>query len=105
MDKFDAWLDGIGDKADEFAYRYIYAAYLWACHGGADAPYGMVLEALPDGGHVLRYDDELELRLVDDDERVAFAEHLVARYCGDRYPSMAAWEDRQHSWYVEDLDW
>jgi hypothetical protein len=105
MDKFDAWLDGIDDKADEFAYRYVYAAYQWACHGGDDAPYGLTLESLPGGGHVLRYGDGPELELADERERLAFAAHIVARFCGTRYPNMAAWEDQQHRWYVEDLDW
>lgn len=41
--------------------------------------------------------------LADDAEREALAAYMVRRYCGDRYPTMRAWEKQQHEWYVEEL--
>jgi hypothetical protein len=105
VEKFEVWVDQAQDRHDEFAYRYIYSAYL-AVHSGFGKSAGhATLKVLPEGGFVLEANGREELHLVDDAERKAFVAYLVARFCGDRHPNMAAWEAEQHEWFKDDRWW
>lgn len=106
MAEVDQWLDWIHDKQKEFDYRYIYLAYLTSQLPGPHSG-EIVKTSYPDGGCLLQagsYDDR-GLRLADDDEATRFCEHLRQRYCGDRYPDMAAWETAQHEDFLEEDRW
>ncbi|TVT56086.1 hypothetical protein FNH05_08795 [Amycolatopsis rhizosphaerae] len=104
-EKFEAWLDQIHDSDDEFAYRSVYAAYLYASGGRGGNSGEAEGRRRADGGFEIRAGRET-IVLADDAERETLAAHMVRRYCGNRYPDMQAWERQQHEWYVADLrDW
>ncbi|MEO6088514.1 MAG: hypothetical protein ABIQ18_35920, partial [Umezawaea sp.] len=105
VDKFETWIDRIRDEHDKYSYRYIYCAYMDASGRPETTTGETTMEVLPGGGYVLRDGGHLELHLIDDAEREAFVAYLVARYCRDVYPDMAAWEDQRHAWYMEDEAW
>lgn len=98
----DQWLDWIHQHHDEFDYRYIYFAYLAA--RVPEPHYGEITMTVdPDGSCLLRAEShDRGLRLVDERERALFREHLEQRYCGDRYPSMQAWETAQDEAFLEE---
>ncbi|MGW4242388.1 hypothetical protein [Nocardia sp. NPDC004722] len=102
MEKFSAWLDQIHDEHGEFDYRAIYSAYLRLGSGRTSEGTHASAQRMPDGSFEIRA-GRATIVLADDAEREALAAYMVNRYCGDRYPSMEAWENRQHEWYVEDL--
>jgi hypothetical protein len=105
VEKFKVWVDWAQDRHGEFAYRHIYSAYLTVSSGFERLARHATLKVLPEGGYVLDADERGELHLVDDAERAAFVAYLVARFCADRYPDMAAWEAKQHEWFKEDRWW
>ncbi|WP_189212798.1 hypothetical protein [Actinokineospora fastidiosa] len=101
IDSFDAWLAQVHDDEDEYAYRAVYYAYMGA-HSGRRIAGEACGEVLPGGGYRLTAGRDRELVLGNESARKAFVAHLVARYCGDRYPDMAAWEAARHRGLVED---
>ncbi|MBG0815529.1 hypothetical protein [Planomonospora sp. ID82291] len=104
-DEIGCWLDRIHDTYDEFAYRYVYAAYLAVRPPRRDGRSGEVtLTAEPGGGLLLRAGSgDPGLRLRDDAACEAFLAHLVGRYCRGRHSSMEEWEAAAHDRYVADL--
>ncbi|MET7668167.1 hypothetical protein [Micromonospora luteifusca] len=105
MDEVDQWLDWIHRHRDEFDYRYIYFAYLAARvpepHHGE-----ITMTVHPDGSCLLQAGTgDRGLVLTDGSERARFIAHLRRRYCGDRYPSMQAWEEAQHEDFLEEAPW
>ncbi|MEU7769841.1 hypothetical protein AB0C44_00770 [Micromonospora taraxaci] len=105
LDEVDRWLGWIHQRHNEFDYRYIYLAYLAA--GAPVAPEGEITVTVhPDGSCLLRAGaDDRGLVLAGDQERERLAEHLRRRYCGDRYPSMRAWETAQHGDFLDEIPW
>ncbi|WP_327142822.1 hypothetical protein [Nocardia sp. NBC_01327] len=102
MEKFDAWLRQIHDENDEFAYRAVYSAHLGASGGFESSDVESSCRRRSDEGFEIPA-GRATMVLADDAEREALAAYMVRRYCGDRYPTMRAWEKQQHEWYVEEL--
>ena len=101
-----AWIDGVYDNYDEYAYRHLYGAYLAACRPGPFDGTEAAMTVDTDGYHLRASPDGPGLHLRDDAEREEFVAYLVNRYCGDRYQDMEAWAVQQHAHYVDDLcDW
>ncbi|MEU4338823.1 hypothetical protein AB0F59_29925 [Micromonospora lupini] len=105
VDDLDRWLDWIHQRHNEFDYRYIYLVYL-AAHAREPLQGEVTVAVNPGGGCVLRAGvGDRGLLLADDQERERFAQHLRRRYCGDRYPSMQAWEAAQHEDFLDEAPW
>ncbi|GAA3164712.1 hypothetical protein GCM10010466_64510 [Planomonospora alba] len=104
-DGIGAWLDRVHDEYDEFAYRYVYAAYLAVRPPRREVRGGEVtLTAGPGGGHLLRAGEGgPELHLRDEAACEAFLGRLHRRYLRGRHSSMAEWEAAAHDRYVADL--
>jgi hypothetical protein len=102
---YRGWLDKLIDDSDEFAYRYVYDAYLVA----RDRDRGMYFsaEVLPTAGgaatlirrHLLQEGDE-DLLLASEEERLSFIAYLDARFGRGR--GMTQWHDRAHQGFIED---
>ncbi|MGW0218752.1 hypothetical protein ACWDXH_30625 [Micromonospora chokoriensis] len=105
MDEVDRWLDWVHRHHNEFDYRYIYLAYLAA--GAPLSRQGEITVTVDPGGRCLLRAGVVDrgLLLADGHERERFAEHLRRRYCGDRYPSMQAWEAAQHDDFLDEIPW
>ncbi|MFI5489189.1 hypothetical protein [Micromonospora echinaurantiaca] len=100
----DQWLNWIHRHHDDFDYRYIYFAYLAARI--PEPGYGEITVTVdPLAVACFRGSHDRGLRLADERERVLFREHLERRYCGDRYPSMQAWETAEDEAFVEEAQW
>ncbi|MGC4855175.1 hypothetical protein ACLQ24_17720 [Micromonospora sp. DT4] len=105
LDEVDQWLSWIHRHHNEFDYRYVYFAYLAA--GVSVSRQGEITMTVnPDGSCLLQAGaDDRGLLLADGQERERFTEHLRRRYCGDRYPSMQAWEAAQHEDFLDEVPW
>ncbi|WP_146615536.1 hypothetical protein [Nonomuraea aridisoli] len=107
-DVIGAWLDRIHDEYEEFAYRYVHAAYQVVRPPRRQARHGEVtLSAESDGGYLLRAGEwDPGLRLRDDAACEAFLAHLKGRYLRFGQSSMDVWEAAAHDRYVAGLhDW
>lgn len=100
------WLDRLHRRYDEFAYRYVYRAYLVAEGGVATGVGEVTMHVGPDGSYLLRSagDEEDVLCLATDAERREFVDYLRRRYCGDRYRDMREWEAARHADYRDELN-
>jgi hypothetical protein len=100
---FRAWIDGLIDEYDEFAYRYVYDAYLVA----RDRDQGVYFraEALPGSESLairhlwLREGDE-DLIIASEAERREMVAYLDARFGRGR--TMNEWHNRAHEGRAED---